>query len=105
VNHKRVQRLCRDEGLRVRIQKRKRSRVGASTLPGDRQVAAFPNHVWALGFQFDQTRDTHILKLLNIIDEFTRTALAIEAERSISSDDMVCVLEHRWLFAWTTTPR
>ncbi len=93
VNHKRVQRLCRDEGLRVRIQKRKQSRVGASTLPGDRQVAHFPNHVWALDFQFDQTTDAHILKLLNITDEFTKTALAIEVERSITSDDMVRVLE------------
>jgi transposase InsO family protein len=89
VNHKRVQRLCRDEGLRVRIQKRKRSRVGTSTLPGNRQVAAFPNHVWALDFQFDQTRDARVLKLLNITDEFTKRALAIEVERSISSDHMV----------------
>jgi hypothetical protein len=32
----------------VRIQKSKRARVGTSTLPGDRQVAAIPNHVWAL---------------------------------------------------------
>jgi putative transposase len=93
INHKRVQRLCRDEGLRVRIQKRKRSRVGESTLPGDRQVAAFTNHVWALDFQFDQTRDARILKLLNITDEFTKRALAIEVERSIGSDDMVRVLE------------
>ncbi len=93
VNLKRVQRLCRDEGLRVRIQKRKRSRVGVSTLLGDRQVATHPNHVWALDFQFDQTTDARVLKLLNITDEFTKTALAIEVERSISSDDMVRVLE------------
>ncbi len=88
-----MQRLCRDEGLRVRTQKRKRSRVGASTLPGDRQVAAFPNHVGALDFQFDQTRDARVLKLLNITDEFTKTTLAIEVERSIGSDHLVRVLE------------
>jgi putative transposase len=93
VNHKRVARLCRDEGLRGRIQKRKRSRVGASTIPGDRQVAAFPNHVWALDFQFDQTRDACVLKLLNITDEFTKRALAIEVDRSIRSDHMVRLLE------------
>jgi putative transposase len=57
VNRKRVQRLSRDEGLRVRIQKSRRGRVGASTLPGDRQRAVFPNHVWALDFQFDQRTD------------------------------------------------
>jgi putative transposase len=78
VNHKRGQRLCRDEGLSVRIQKRKRFRVGTSTVPGDRQRAAFPNHVCALDVQFDQTRDARVLKLLNITDEFTKTALAIE---------------------------
>jgi putative transposase len=102
VNHKGVQRLCPDEGLRVRIQKRKRSRVGASTIPGDRGRAAFPNHVWALDFQFDQTRDARVLKLLNITDEFTKTALAIEVERSISSDDIVRVLER--LVSVQTTP-
>jgi hypothetical protein len=77
----------------VRIHKRKRSRVGASTLLGDRQVAAFPNHVWAPDFQFDQTTDARILKLLNITGEFTKTALAIELERSMASYDMVRVLE------------
>ena len=64
VNHKRVQRLCRDEGLRVslrvrvkvkvRVKKRKRARLGKSTNPQDGLSAARPNHVWALDFQFDQ---------------------------------------------------
>ncbi len=93
LNHKHAARLCRDEGLRVRIQKHKRSRVGASTVPGDRQRAAFPNYVWSLDFQFDQRTDARVLKLLNITDEFTKRALAIEVERSISSDEMVRVLE------------
>jgi hypothetical protein len=73
-----VQRLFRDEGLRVRIQKRKRSHVEASTLLRDRQVAAFLNHVWALDFQFGQTRDALVLKLLKITDELTTRALGIE---------------------------
>jgi hypothetical protein len=88
-----MQRLCRDEGLRVRMQKCKRFRVGASTLPGDRHRAAFSNHVRALDFEFDQRTDARILKLLNITDEFTKTSLAIEMEESISSDDMVRILE------------
>ena len=93
VNHKRVQRLCRDEGLRVRVTKRKRNRVGCSTVPGDRLRAQFPNHVWALDFAFDQTSDCRTLKYLNITDEFTKTALAIDVERSMTGDDMVQVLE------------
>ena len=93
VNHKRVQRLCRDEGLRVKVKKRKRARLGQSTNPSDRLSAARPNHVWALDFQFDQTSDARVLKYLNITDEFSRQALAIEVERSMSGDDIVTILE------------
>ena len=42
VNHKRIQRLCRDEGLRVLKKAKKRSRVGASTVPADRLRADRP---------------------------------------------------------------
>jgi putative transposase len=49
--------------------------------------------VWALDFQFDQTSDWRTLKYLNITDEFTKTALAIEVERSMTGDDIVNVLE------------
>jgi putative transposase len=93
VNHKRVQRLCRDEGLRVRVKKRKRARLGQSTNPQDRLSAARPNHVWALDFQFDQTSICRVLKYLNITDEFSKEALAIEVERSMSGDDIVTVME------------
>jgi putative transposase len=75
------------------MQKCKRFRVGASTLPGDRHRAAFSNHVWALDFQFNQRADARILKLLNITDEFTKTSLAIEMGGSSRSDDMVRILE------------
>ena len=89
VNHKRIQRLCRDEGLRVGVSRRKRARVGTSTTPANRLQAAFPNHVWALDFAFDQTADARVLKVLTITDEFTKKALAIEVERSITGDDLV----------------
>ena len=93
VNHKRVQLLCRDEGLRVRVKKRKRARLGQSTNPQDRLSAARPNHVWALDFQFDQTSNCKVLKYLNITDEFTKEALAIEVERSMSGDDIDTIVE------------
>ena len=93
VNHKRIQRLCRDEGLRVRVSRRKRARVGTSTIPGDRLQAAFLNHVWAADFAFDQTADGRVLKVLTITDEFTKTALAIEVERSITGDHLVSILD------------
>lgn len=93
VNAKRVRRLCRSEGLRVLVKKRKRRRNGDSTNPGEPHVAMCPNHVWALDFQFDQTSDWRTLKYLNITDEFTKTALAIDVERSMTGDDIVNVLE------------
>jgi len=93
VNHKRIQRLCRDEGLRVTKKAKKRRRIGTSTVPATRLRAVRPDHVWALDFSFDQTTDLRTLKLLNITDEFTREALAIEVDRSIDADHTVRVLE------------
>ena len=93
VNHKRIQRLCRDEGLRVTSKAKKRSRVGISTINGTRLRATHPDEVWAIDYQFDQTTDIKTLKLLNITDEFTKEALAIEVQRSITADDTVTVLE------------
>jgi putative transposase len=93
VNHKRIQRLCRDEGLRVLHQPKKRSRVGISTLPASRLNAQHPDHVWALDYQFDQTRNGRVLKFLNITDEFTKEALAIVVRRSIDADATVAILD------------
>lgn len=52
-----------------------------------------PNALWALDFQFDVTADGRTLKMLNVIDEFTREALAIEVDRSIDADAVVAVLD------------
>jgi putative transposase len=88
-----VQRLWRQEGLRVPARRRKRQRLGESTVPAGRLRAARPDHVWAIDFQFDQTADGRVLKLLNIVDEFTREALAMHVARRIDSDQTVAVLE------------
>lgn len=111
VNGKRVQRLWREEGLRVPPRRRKRRRLGDSTVPAQRLKAERPNQVWALGFQFDQTADVRPLKLLNVVDEFTREALEMLTERRIDSDATVAALDR--LVAergapstseWTTPP-
>jgi putative transposase len=93
VNRKRVQRLWREEGLRVTHRRRKRQRLGVSTVPAKRLAAWQPDHVWAIDFQFDQTGDGRILKLLHVVDEFTREALAIECRRRIDADTTVAVLD------------
>jgi putative transposase len=95
VNRKRVQRLWREEGLRVPKRRRKRRRLGESTAEsrGGRLRAERPGHVWALDYQFDQTADGRVVKLLNIVDEFTRESLAMLVARSITADQTVAVLE------------
>lgn len=93
VNRKRVQRLWREEGLRVPVRRRKRQRLGESTVPAVRLRAERPNQVWALDFQHDQTADGRVLRLLNVVDEFTREALEMLVERSIDADATVSVLE------------
>jgi putative transposase len=93
VNRKRVQRLWREEGLRVPVRKAKRRRPGDSTVPAERLRAERPGHVWAFDFQFDQTVDGRALKLLNIVDEFTRESLATLVSRSIDAEAVVATLE------------
>jgi len=93
VNHKRIQRLCRDEGLRVLRRPKKRYRIGVSTVPAIRLRATHPDHVWAIDFLFDQTSDLRTLKVLAVTDEFTKEALAIEVHRSIDADHTVRVLD------------
>lgn len=93
VNRKRVARLWREEGLRVPQRRRKRRRLGESTVPADRLRAERPGHVWAIDFQFDQAVNGRAIKLLNVVDEFTREALAMEVQASITADDTVAVLD------------
>jgi putative transposase len=82
VNHKKIQRLWREEGLRV-PQRRRRKRLGASTAPG-LPTAGAPNRVWAVDFQFDATTDGRPVKIVSIIDEHTRECLGGLVERSIT---------------------
>ena len=93
VNRKRVQRLWREEGLRVPQRKRKRRRLGESTAADGRLVAERPNHVWAFDFQADQTAEGRVFRCCNIVDEFTREALVMHVARSIDADTVVALLE------------
>lgn len=91
LNHKRIRRLWREEGLRRPVSCRKRRRVRPDS--GERLTAQHPNQVWAIDFQFDETADGRRLKLLNIVDEHTREALAMTTGRRADADTVVTVLE------------
>ncbi len=69
MNRKRTRRIWREEGLRRPPTCRKHRRVRLDC--PERLSAAYPNHVWAIDFQLDETADQRRLKLLNIVDEFT----------------------------------
>jgi putative transposase len=92
VNNKRIRRLWRDEGLRVPQQRRKKRLTGIGTHVGAMSPIR-PNVLWALDFQFDVTVDGKTLKMLNVIDEFTRQCPAIEVARTLDADDVVNVLD------------
>ena len=92
VNHKRLRRLWRDEGLRrPPPQRNKKRRPGTSD--GTLLRAEAPNQVWALDFQFDETADQRRLKMLNIVDEHTREALAMDVNRSMGADQVIDVIQ------------
>ncbi len=91
INKKRTRRLWRDEGLRRPVPcKRKRTRPPGG---GPLLRAVRPNHVWALDFQFDETSDRRRIKLLNVVDEHTREALAMRVARTGTAEDIVAVID------------
>jgi len=90
VNHKRVYRLYRQEGLGVR--RRKRKRIGAV----ERQPLAIPtrpNQRWSMDFISDALREGRKFRSLNIVDDFNRECLATEVDTSIPGARVVRVLE------------
>jgi len=92
VNHKRVERIWRQEGLKVPARQPKRRRLWLNDGSCIRLRPEHRNHVWAYDFVFDRTREGRPLKLLNVIDEFTRECLAIEVARKQSSRDVLRTL-------------
>ena len=92
VNFKRVYRLWRQEGLKVPQKKRKRRRLGDSAGGIARRIAERKDHVWSLDFIFDRTSNGHPLKILSIVDEYTRECVALEVSRNLTGDDVVSVL-------------
>jgi putative transposase len=85
--------LWREEGLRVPQRRRKRQRLGTSTARADRLTATHPDHVWALDYQIDVTATGRVLKILHVVDEFTRESLSDLVDHSVDADATVAVLD------------
>jgi len=103
VNHKRVQRIWQKEGLQVPYRRKFKKAKGNSENSCAVKKAEYPNHVWTYDFMSDQTEDGRSLKLLTVLDEFTRESPVIEIGRSIRAKDVIAVLEY--LFMVRGTPR
>jgi putative transposase len=93
VNHKRVERIWRREGLRVPGKQPKRGRLWLNDGSCIRLRPTHRDHVWSYDFIFDRTRDGRAVKIMTVIDEYTRECLALRAERSMKSEDVLEVLD------------
>jgi transposase InsO family protein len=92
VNHKRVERIWRREGLKVPSKQPKRGRLWLNDGSTIRLRPERPDHVWAYDFMMDRTRDGRAVRILTVIDEYTRQCLAIRVARRFRSYDVIAVL-------------
>lgn len=92
INHKRVQRLWRREGMRVPRKPRRRRPAGNSANSCVRRKAEYRNHVWSYDFLFDRTENGRQVKILGLVDEYTRECICLHAARSITADDLIGLL-------------
>jgi putative transposase len=104
VNKKRVHRLWREADLKVPAgRRRKRQRLGSSENSVARRRAEYLDHLWSYDFAMDATEDGRRLKMMPVVDEYSRECLALEVERSITSEEVVKTLDR--LFAERGAPR
>ena len=97
VNHKRVERIWRQEGLKVPQKQPKRRRLWLNDGSCVRLRAEYENHVWSYDFVADRTHDGRPIRMLTVIDEYTRECLAIDVERRLRHDDVIYRLEQLFI--------
>ena len=102
VNRKRVERIWRQEGLKVPTKQPKRGRLWLNDGSCIRLRPAHPNHVWSYDFMQDRTHNGAAFRILNIIDEYTRECLVSRVERRLSHEDVLAELA--WLFCTRGLP-
>jgi len=92
VNHKRVERIWRREGLKVPKKQPKRGRLWLNDGSCIRLRPEHKDHVWSYDFMEDRTSDGRKFRILNIIDEYTRECLLVRVERHLNSQDVIDAL-------------
>ena len=89
VNHKRVERIWRKEGLKVPKKQPKRSRLWLNDGSCVRLRPEYKNHVWSYDFVIYRTASGRAFKILTIIDEYTRECLSLVVKRKITSQEVI----------------
>ncbi len=89
VNHKRVERIWRREGLKVPKKQPKRARLWLNDGSCIRLRPMYKDHVWSYDFVKCRTTDGRAFRILTLIDEFTRECLATLLARKITSQDVI----------------
>ena len=98
VNKKRILRLWREAGLKVPQKQHKSRRLMGDSENGlSRRKAEHPGHVWSYDFAMDATEDGRRLKLMPVVDEYSRECLALEMERSITSEEVIDTLRRLFI--------
>jgi len=98
VNHKRVERIWRKEGLKVPRKQPKRGRLWLNDGSCVRLRPEYKDHVWSYDFMVDRTADGRLFRMLNIIDEFSRECLSIKVNRKLNSQDVLDELFNLFIF-------
>jgi len=89
VNHKRIERLWQREGLKVPAKQPKRRRLWLNDGSCVRLRPAHRDHVWTYDFVMTRTSDGRPVRMLTLLDEFTRECLAIDVARKLNSEDVL----------------
>jgi len=97
VNHKRVERIWREQGLKVPQKQPKRKRLYLNDGSCIRLRPLFPNHVWSYDFVSDRLSNGNKIRMLTVIDEYTRECLMIQVDYQLKSDDVIDVLSTLFL--------
>ncbi len=92
VNDKRVERIWRCEGLKVPAKQPKKGRLWLGDGSRVRLRPEYRDHVWSYDFVEDRTHDGRKVRMLNVVDEFTRECLAIRVARKLKAIDVIDVL-------------
>jgi transposase InsO family protein len=101
VNHKRVERIWRQEGLKVPKRHRPRRRLWLNDGSCVRLRPQYPGHVWSYDFVHGRTSDGRALRFLVIIDEYSRECLSIDVSRKLNSEDVLCRLAELFILRGT----